>query len=273
MLKITREHLPLFDQLEVGISLLTWHPEDLEKIDWVFVNDYRCAMTGFTREEIVSRPITVRSTREARSIYENYKAHVTEHGSYSCETMLLHKTLRAIPVTLHMKLVELDGEVHLLSELHDLSEYKRTEEQLEHSRESLQQMLALLEQEKAKITGNIERNLASVLFPLMNQLRVSATDAQREVLDLMARRINDVCRETGVSTANEFLSTKLTRRQILVCEMIRDGMTSKEIAGALNCSPSTINNHRNAIRKKLNLSGRGANLEAYLNSRRGQERK
>ena len=47
--------------------------------------------------------------------------------------------------------------------------------------------------------------------------------------------------------------------------MIRDGMTSKEIAMVLDCSPSTVNNHRNIIRKKLKLSGKSANLQAYLN--------
>ncbi len=37
------------------------------------------------------------------------------------------------------------------------------------------------------------------------------------------------------------------------------------IATVLGCSPSTINNHRNTIRKKLGLSGESANLQAFLN--------
>ncbi len=266
MLKLTRDQLPLLNLFEIGISLLTWDPEDLENVEWVFVNDFRCKMTGFTREEIVSKPITVRSTREARAVYETNKALVDADGHFSCETKLLHKNLRSVPVVLHMKLVELDGEVMLLNELHDLSEYKRTEEQLELSRQSLNEMLSLIEKEKASIVGNIQGNLGRVVFPLMDQLRVSLPDSQKEILDLMARRIDDICREVGFSAKGAQLGLNLTRRQALVCEMIRDGLTSKEIASALNCSPSTVNNHRNAIRKKLNLSGVKGNLQDFLNS-------
>jgi len=42
-------------------------------------------------------------------------------------------------------------------------------------------------------------------------------------------------------------------------------MTSKEIASALGCTASTINNHRNLIRQKLKLSGKSVNLQAFLN--------
>jgi len=265
MMKLSRDQLPLFNLLEIGISLLTWDPEDLDRMEWVFVNDYRCSMTGFTREDIVSKPIQVRSTREARSIYETYKGHIERHGSFSCETKLLHQNLRSVPVILHMKLVELDGETHLLSELHDISEFKKTEEQLMLSRESTREMLTVIEQEKKKITENIQGNLGGILFPLMDQMRVTATDDQKEVLDLMARRVGDVCREAGIPVKAERFGPNLTKRQILICEMIRDGMTSKEIARALGCSVSTINNHRDAIRRKLKLSGRGANLQAFLN--------
>jgi len=264
-LKMSSDQLPLFNLLEIGISLLTWDPEDLDRMEWAFVNDYRCSMTGFTREEIVSKPIQVRSTREARSIYENHKGHLEKHGSFNCETKLLHKKLRAVPVILHMKLVELDGETHLLSEIHDISEFKKTEEKLMLSRESSREMLSVIEHEKKKMTENIQGNLGRVLFPLMDQMRVTATEDQKEILNIMTRRVGDVCRESGIPVKADRLSFSLTKRQILICEMIRDGLTSKEIARALGCSVSTINNHRHTIRRKLKLSGGGANLQAFLN--------
>lgn len=264
-MELTKAQLPIFNLLNIGISIFTWDPERLENLRWVFVNDFRCSMTGFSREEIVSKPITVRSTREARSIYENYKDHIGEHGSYSCETKLLHKNLEAVPIMANLSLVTLDGQLCLMTELHDLTPFKKTEEKLKLSRESTREMLSLIEKEKLKITENIEGNLGLVLYPLMDQLRISANEAQKEVLDLMARRVGDVCREVGITAVQGSPGPNLTRRQMLICEMIRDGMTSKEIALALDCSPSTVNNHRNEIRRKLNLSGRGANLQAWLN--------
>ena len=41
----------------------------------------------------------------------------------------------------------------------------------------------------------------------------------------------------------------LTPREIQVARMLMQAMTSKEIAQALGCTASTINNHRNIIRK------------------------
>ena len=34
-------------------------------MQWVFVNDFRCAMTGFSREEIVEKPIIVEGVRRS----------------------------------------------------------------------------------------------------------------------------------------------------------------------------------------------------------------
>ena len=103
----------------------------------------------------------------------------------------------------------------------------------------------------------------------MDQLRITATGAQKEILDIMVNRIGHIAREIGVVDQIDSLGLNLTRRQILICEMIRDGLTSKEIARALDCSPSTINNHRNIIRRKLKLSGSATNLQAFLNSPAG----
>ena len=264
-MELTKAHLPVFNLFKIGISIFTWDPVHLENMRWVFVNDFRCSMTGFTREDIVTKPITVRSTREARSIYETYKDQMGEHGSISCETKLLHKNLEAVPVIANLSLVTFEGQKCLLTEIHDLTPFKKTEEKLKLSRESTSEMLSLIEKDKLKITENIEGNLGLVLYPLMDQLRISATEAQKEVLDLMARRVGDVCREVGITAVQDEPGPNLTRRQMLICEMIRDGMTSKEIALALGCSPSTVNNHRNTIRRKLKLSGRGANLQAWLN--------
>ncbi|MBI4844056.1 MAG: response regulator transcription factor [Nitrospirae bacterium] len=57
---------------------------------------------------------------------------------------------------------------------------------------------------------------------------------------------------------------KLTPKEIEVCNMIRNGLTSKEIGNQLNLSVQTINKHRKNIRKKLDLSNKETNLASYL---------
>ena len=60
---------------------------------------------------------------------------------------------------------------------------------------------------------------------------------------------------------------KLTPREIDICELIRQGRTSKEIADELGLSDQTVHTHRQSVRRKLQLDNRGINLASYLRSR------
>jgi PAS domain S-box-containing protein len=259
----------ILDKLEVGISVTTWHPEDPSQSEWVFVNDTRCRITGHSREELLGQPPVGQLTRETMAQFDKINAVLVEHGQFTCESTLRHRTNEAIPVMLHMKLIHVDGNTVIMVEQHDIRSFKDSESQLKLSRDSMREMLTLIEKEKQKISENIKRNMGLVLHPLIDQLKITATGSQNDILDVMVNRIGHIAREVGVVEQFDSLGLNLTKRQILICEMIRDGMTSKEIAQALNCSPSTINNHRNVIRRKLKLSGSSTNLQAFLNSPAG----
>ncbi|WP_457575890.1 PAS domain S-box protein [Desulfomarina sp.] len=58
----------------------------------------------------------------------------------------------------------------------------------------------------------------------------------------------------------------LTKREILVADLIRNGKKSKEIASLLGLSPRSIEAYRNSLRKKLHLTGKKVRLNHYLNS-------
>jgi len=60
--------------------------------------------------------------------------------------------------------------------------------------------------------------------------------------------------------------TKLSPRELEVCRLIKNGMTSKEIAEMLNLSLLTVYKYRELIRKKLSLVKDGTNLRTYLKS-------
>jgi DNA-binding CsgD family transcriptional regulator len=46
--------------------------------------------------------------------------------------------------------------------------------------------------------------------------------------------------------------------------MVRNGLTSKEIAQLRGVSPATISRHRERIRRKLGLTRSATNLASYL---------
>ena len=259
----------LLEYLNVGLSVMTWHPEDPSLVDWVFINEALCRMMGQPKAEILSSPPFQQISREARSQIEVFNARLIAEGQFTAESIVLHKSHQPIPVLMHMRLIKRDDITMLLTEFHDIRSFKEIEANLKQAQDRTRHIMTLIGREKQQISDNIQGNIGLVALPLIDQLRTTATDDQKELLDVLGNRIKHITRTLGISAESGLPGANLTRRQILICEMIRDGMTSKDIATVIGCSPSTVNNHRNSIRKKLGLSGKSGNLQAYLNSMPG----
>ncbi|MBN2441835.1 MAG: helix-turn-helix transcriptional regulator, partial [Spirochaetales bacterium] len=57
---------------------------------------------------------------------------------------------------------------------------------------------------------------------------------------------------------------KLSRRELEICNMVKNGFSNKEIAQSLTLSLLTIEKHRQRIRKKLGITNEKVNLATYL---------
>jgi len=58
----------------------------------------------------------------------------------------------------------------------------------------------------------------------------------------------------------------LTARESEICELIKSGLSSKEISVKLNLSLLTVFKHREQIRKKLEITNKNIGLATYLRS-------
>jgi DNA-binding CsgD family transcriptional regulator len=58
----------------------------------------------------------------------------------------------------------------------------------------------------------------------------------------------------------------MTPTEIAICNMIRNGMRTKEIAEMRAVSEATINRHREKIRRKLRITNKDVNLATFLQS-------
>lgn len=84
--------------------------------------------------------------------------------------------------------------------------------------------------------------------------------ALRMCLELIRTSMEKSLQDDG----NQRLLEVLTPSEMQVAEFIRSGMSSQEIASALNVARKTVENHRNSVRIKLGLANRGVNLRNYL---------
>jgi DNA-binding NarL/FixJ family response regulator len=61
---------------------------------------------------------------------------------------------------------------------------------------------------------------------------------------------------------------ELSPTEVAIGTMIRNGLSTKEIADLRCISAGTVRRHRENIRKKLGLQNRRANLRTYLTTQR-----
>jgi len=142
------------------------------------------------------------------------------------------------------------------------SETKLKEQKLalEQKNIALREIIAQIEIEKRKIKDDIAANASTVLSPILRKLK---TDKSTEkYVDLLRHHVEDLTSSLGGKLRD--VGTKLTAREVEICNMIKGGLANKDISHLLSISNQTVEEHRKNIRKKLDLTNKGINLISYL---------
>jgi PAS domain S-box-containing protein len=151
-------------------------------------------------------------------------------------------------------------------------EFRKTSAQLQAKHQELLQKNAALseildhiEEQREDYKRRICREIEQAVMPLLRRVRLGAkaTAARKfeqleEDLKTILSRDIDVLRD---------LLTKLSPRELEICELIKEGRTSKEISDALNLALTTVHTHRQQIRRKLGIATKGINLSTFLRMR------
>ncbi len=136
---------------------------------------------------------------------------------------------------------------------------------LEKANDVLKAMLDQREIEKKAIEQSTVANLKRYVFPYLDELERLKIGPEAHAIVLAVRyHIEQLITPVSKTLAGAY--SDFTPSEIRVADLIRQGKSVKEIAGMLNISPSTVEKHRNKIRKKLNLIHTKTNLCTYLNS-------
>jgi PAS domain S-box-containing protein len=136
-------------------------------------------------------------------------------------------------------------------------------ENLEQVNVALTVLLKKRDHDKKELEEQMLSNVKVLVIPYLDKLKKgNPTARQSGYLDILGQNLNNI-----ISPFLHRLSSRqlgYTPTEIQVANMIKDGMTSKEIAEIMNLSPETVSNHRKNIRKKSGIANKKVNLRTAL---------
>jgi len=139
---------------------------------------------------------------------------------------------------------------------------KREQEQLKEKNAALKEILTHIEEEKMELKGQIAHDLERTILPALRKLIRPDGSPDTVLLDMVKNSLEELATGTG---GMRYLYSRLSLRETQICNLLKSGATSKEVAESLNISVETIHKHRSAIRRKLGLTNKSVNLAAFLN--------
>jgi DNA-binding CsgD family transcriptional regulator len=116
---------------------------------------------------------------------------------------------------------------------------------------------------ESRLAGDVAANVELLIGPLLAGIREGCSDPlMSRDLELLEARLSDI--------ASPFLRTVnaagdgLSRRELEVAALVREGRASKEIAEGLHVSEKAVDFHRMNLRRKLGILGTGTSLLSKL---------
>jgi len=159
----------------------------------------------------------------------------------------------------------------------DITERKKVEEalrerearlasqthKLEETNTALRVLLKSREGDKREFEEKIVTNLKEMVFPFIEKLKSSRLDERQTVyLDIVKSHLDDMTAPFLHQLSSKY--SNLTPAEIKVAVFVKEGRTTKEIAGLMNSSIDAVNFHRNSLRKKFGLVNSKTNLRTHL---------
>ncbi len=136
---------------------------------------------------------------------------------------------------------------------------------LQDANAALHDSLAQSQREKKMIGASIQAKIDKIITPIFYALESDMDDRQLKYLDLLKKNLAAIV--SPFVEGHQDILARLSPAELLICDMVKHGLPSKEIANIRGISPATVNLHRENIRKKLGLTNRKINLVSYLNAR------
>ena len=135
---------------------------------------------------------------------------------------------------------------------------------LQEANAALRAVLARIEEEKQEIYLDLQANVDKILMPILHELTLHLPETHKQYAEMLRSNLEEIASPFIRHLTKSYFS--LTSTEVQICNMIRSGLQTKEIARIRGVSMGTINRHREHIRRKLQITNSDVNLTTYLQS-------
>ncbi|PKN76916.1 MAG: hypothetical protein CVU52_02755 [Deltaproteobacteria bacterium HGW-Deltaproteobacteria-10] len=250
--------------------------------NFLAVNRTGLATYGFAAEEItginIFQYLDPNSARIVRERIDNLVQGVHEGNTYE----VLTYTRTGVPLWLEIRaraILEEGRFAAIQGMARDVTKRKQMEDalkarereleekscHLEEANAALKVLLKHRDEDRITFEKSIAANMQKLVSPYLASLKATSLNkTQAHTLEIIETNINDIISPFLHSITSKYPG--LTPQEIKIISLIKEGKTTKEIAGFLRLSVRTVDAHRNRIRRKIGLRNTTANLQSFINS-------
>lgn len=252
-------------------------------------NELMASITGYTMEEINDRGWfqTQYPGEEGEARARERKDRMWQGDNLCEEEMEITRPdggKRTVAVSTSL-LFTREGMPHAVALFHDITAKRNEERQLllalnelenktnelteknqeiERSNAALKILLKRRDDDREEMRQSILSNLRHLVLPYLEKAKDPhlSYNQVKHYCDVIERNINELASSFVWELSNKYLN--LTPMEMRTAELLKRGRSTKEIAEELGVALSTVNSHREALRRKLGLTGKRMNLSTYI---------
>jgi PAS domain S-box-containing protein len=136
---------------------------------------------------------------------------------------------------------------------------------LEEANTALKVLLKQREDDKIELEEKVVLNVRELVLPYLEKVKRKTIDQKAQAyINILESNLNDIVSPFVHGLSSRLI--KLSHTELQVTNLIKQGKTTKEIADIMNLATSTIDFHRNNIRRKFGIKNQKTNLKTYLSS-------
>lgn len=246
----------------------------------VYTNPAFDRMFGYQPGELTGQPLSILNAlppdENTRLVAETKKT-VKAHGQWRGEFSNIKKDGTLITTFARISALQTDDKIHFISVQEDITERKRLEKALRESERELRNKAERLEETNVVLNLLLEKrdtdrnefenamvqNVKELVLPYLQKLKGNGLDAkQKTYVHILERNLDDIMSPFlhGMSLG----SLKFTPAELQIINLLKEGLSTKQMAGFFDLSPRTVESYRDNIREKLGLKNTKMNLRSYL---------